>query len=61
MDRPRQLPTYHGYTVDVELGEFPRADDTKPLGMEFVPFDSRKGRRLLRALQHEQPELLAYA
>jgi hypothetical protein len=47
MDRPRVLPRFHGYTVDVELGEFRRADDTLPLGMEFVPFDSRKGQHIL--------------
>jgi hypothetical protein len=42
------LPTFNGYTVDVRLREFRRADPE--IGLEFVPFASRKGQRLIHAL-----------
>ena len=39
------LPTFEGYTVDIRLKEFRKVDPH--LGMEFVPFDSHEGDRLL--------------
>jgi hypothetical protein len=41
----RQLPTYKGYTVDLKLKEFRKAIYGKTL--EFLPFDSEKGQKLI--------------
>ena len=43
----RKLPTFRGYTVDERLGEFRKIKYGKPL--EFVPFSSVKGNKLLAA------------
>jgi hypothetical protein len=59
-EQPQRLPRFHGYAVDVQLEEFRRVERKMPLGIEFVPFDSSKGKRLLKAVQKEQPELLGY-
>jgi len=40
------LPTFNGYTVDVRLKEFRKARSNHGL-LEFVPFNSPKGERLL--------------
>jgi len=40
-----KLPTYKEYTVDFRLKEFRNAVYGKSL--EFIPFESRKGKRLL--------------
>ena len=39
------LPTFEGYTVDIRLKEFRKADPQQEL--EFIPFDSPQGDRLL--------------
>ncbi|MCK5605616.1 hypothetical protein KAR91_27225 [Candidatus Pacearchaeota archaeon] len=44
-DVPFVLPTFRGFTVDVRLKEFCLAARDK--GLEFIPFDSKKGRELL--------------
>jgi len=44
------LPEFEGYTVDERLREFRKVDREK-LTIEFVPFDSPKGRRLLRKMR----------
>lgn len=44
----RQLPTYNGYTVDVRLREFRRV--TPEWEIEFIPFESEEGERLIRDL-----------
>ncbi|MCA9407190.1 MAG: hypothetical protein KC733_00740 [Candidatus Omnitrophica bacterium] len=41
----RQLPTFKGYTIDIRLKEFRKADPQ--WGFKFIPFDSPKGDRLL--------------
>lgn len=41
------LPTFQGYTVDVRLKEFRKADLRQ--GIEFVSFGSPKGEKLLEA------------
>ena len=41
----KQLPTFEGYTVDIRLKEFRKVDPHR--GMEFIPFDSPVGDRLL--------------
>ena len=41
----RKLPTYKGYTVDLKLKEFRKAIYGKAL--EFLPFDSEKGQKLI--------------
>lgn len=40
-----KLPTFKGYTVDFRLREFRKAIPDRCL--EFVAFDSKKGKRLL--------------
>ena len=40
------LPVFKGYTVDYRLKEFRKAEYGKDL--EIIPFDSAKGRKLLR-------------
>ena len=47
----RKLKTFKGYTVDLRLHEFRKAIYGKTL--EFVPFNSPKGRKLL-AQMHKQ-------
>lgn len=39
-----QLPTFKGYTVDMRLRQFRKADFPRP--MEFIDFDSPKGEQL---------------
>jgi hypothetical protein len=46
---PTILPTFKGYTVDERLREFRKVDMKKP-SIEFVEFDSPKGRKLLKEL-----------
>jgi hypothetical protein len=50
---PIVLPVFRGYTVDVRLREFRKISRTEP--WEFIPFDSPKGRRLLRAWARSIP------
>lgn len=45
---PRTLPVFRGYTVDWRLREFRKVEYGKK--MEFIPFGSKKGVDLLRAL-----------
>ena len=40
-----RLPIFQGYTVDVRLKEFRKANPNK--GLEFVKFDSSEGETLL--------------
>lgn len=46
------LPTYKGYTVDERLKEFRVAIYGKKL--EFISFDSRKGKKILAGYRKEQ-------
>ncbi len=41
----RCLPLFRGYTIDVRLKEFRKADPSK--GLEFIAFDSTEGEELL--------------
>ena len=41
----RKLPTYKGYTVDLRLKEFRKAEYGKAL--EFLTFDSEKGKKMI--------------
>ena len=47
------LPTFKGYTVDYRLKEFRRVDmSTHSMdSIEFIPFDSPKGRKLLKEMR----------
>jgi hypothetical protein len=44
----RQLKVFRGYTVDIRLQEFRKAEAGK--GLVFVPFTSSKGQRLLQQM-----------
>ena len=46
MTEPRKLDTFKGYTVDFRLREFRQLIPGKKV--EFVPFNSPKGQRLLK-------------
>jgi hypothetical protein len=52
-----QLPTFSGYTVDLRLGQFRKAEPGKPL--EFIDFDSHRGVRLLARWGREEPDQVA--
>jgi len=39
------LPTYHGYTIDLSLKEFRKADPTT--GIETIPFNTDRGDDML--------------
>jgi hypothetical protein len=48
----KRLPTFRGYTVDRRLCEFRKLIYGQTLG--FIPFESAKGQKLLRAMQRER-------
>jgi len=49
----RRLPTFKGYTIDVRLKEFRKAEWDRPL--EFIAFESEVGRKILAEMEN-QPE-----
>jgi hypothetical protein len=51
------LPTFKGYTVDIRLKEFRRA--IPEVTLEFIPFDSPEGEKLLEELKLFAQEILA--
>ncbi len=51
-DGPRALPVFEGWTVDVRLRQFRRAEYGKAL--EFIPFDSPRGAELLSRWEDSQ-------
>ena len=48
----KRLPTFRGYTVDRRLSEFRKLVYGRL--PEFIPFESPKGQRLLRAMGRER-------
>jgi len=52
----RILPTFKGYTIDLRLREFRKAIYGEKL--EFIPFNSPKGEKLLEALKSFAFEIL---
>jgi hypothetical protein len=53
---PYQLPTFKGYTVDMRLREFRKANFGEKI--EFIPFDSQEGKELLGRLKSFALEVL---
>ena len=51
------LPTFNGYTVDMRLKEFRRA--IPDVTLEFIPFNSPKGKKLLEELKSFSQEIIA--
>ena len=51
------LPTFKGYTVDIKLKEFRRA--IPDVTLEFIPFNSPKGEKMLEGLKSFAQEILA--
>ena len=51
------LPTFKGYTVDIRLREFRRA--IPDVALDFIAFDSLKGRKLLEELKIFAREILS--
>ena len=52
------LPTFKGYTVDMRLREFRKAIPPD-LTLEFIPFNSPKGGKLLEELRSFAQEIIA--
>lgn len=50
------LPTFKGYTIDMRLREFRKAALEEP--PEFIPFNSREGKKLLSELKEFAGEIL---
>lgn len=48
-DSPYKLPEFNGYTIDFRLREFRKIEYGKSI--EFIPFDSKKGIKLLRKIK----------
>ena len=55
-NEPYQLPTFKGYTVDMRLREFRKANFGEEI--EFVSFDSPEGKELLGRLKQFAVEVL---
>ncbi len=51
-DSPRKLPEFNRYTVDFRLREFRKVVYRKSI--EFIPFESRKGKMLLRKMERSK-------
>lgn len=49
-----QLPVFRGYTVDVKLKEFRRVKHRDNPEIEFIRFESEKGKKLLDELLAEE-------
>ena len=54
----RILPTFDGYTIDMWLKEFRLAIPHTTL--EFIPFDSPKGKKLLEGLKSFAQEIISF-
>ncbi len=52
------LPIFKGYTVDMRLREFRRA--IPDVTLEFIPFNSPEGRKLLEELKSFAQEIIAF-
>lgn len=52
---PQQLPTFQEYTIDYRLEEF-RKVNYETQEIEFIPFNSEKGKALLFALRLKNSE-----
>ena len=47
----RKLPQFKDYTVDEKLREFRKVKHGENPGICFVPFDSERGRKLLKEME----------
>ena len=52
------LPTFKGYTVDMRLKEFRRA--IPDVTLEFIPFNSPEGKKLLEELKSFAQEIISF-
>ena len=52
------LPTFKGYTVDMRLKEFRRA--IPDVTLEFIPFNSPEGNKLLEELKSFAQEIISF-
>jgi hypothetical protein len=48
-DSPYKLPEFKGYTVDFRLKEFRKVSYGKSI--EFIPFETKKGKELLLKME----------
>ena len=49
----KKLPEFDGYTVDERLQQFRKVDREKP-SIDFVDFDSEKGKELLAKRESQE-------
>ena len=49
----KELPKFKGYTVDARLKQFRKVDMKKP-SIEFVEFNSEKGKKLLDEYEDQE-------
>ena len=56
--RVTNLPTFKGYTVDMRLKEFRRA--IPDVTLEFIPFNSTEGNKLLEELKSFAQEIISF-
>ncbi len=49
----KELPKFKGYTVDERLQQFRKVDMEKP-SIDFVDFDSEKGKKLLAEYEDQE-------
>jgi hypothetical protein len=50
-----KLPEFKGYTVDERLKQFRKVDRKKP-DIEFIDFDSEKGKKLLAEYEERKQQ-----
>ena len=48
-----KLPEFKGYTIDERLKQFRKVDMEKP-SIDFVDFDSKEGKRLLKEYKDQE-------
>ena len=51
-DSPYKLPEFKGYTVDLRLREFRKVVHGKSI--EFIPFESKTGKKLLLKMERSK-------
>ena len=51
MTSPFELPTFNGWTIDARLRQFRKVEQGENPKIEFIDFDSEKGRELIEEMQ----------
>ena len=51
MEKALELPTFKGYTIDVKLRQFRKVSHGEQPNIDFIDFDSERGRQLLKEVR----------